>query len=143
MIDRFVRVYADAQAAHRVLTEDVKFLSASDRERILGAQRDVVAAFAQTIGEVRPQLRDAQLNKPVAMLLFGMMNWMFTWLKPNGKLNHAAMSPVVADLFFGGLSAIRPPAPPSQAPAAGGGDTAATTADTAQARAARAVVRPR
>ena len=46
------------------------------------------------------------------MLLFGMMNWMFTWLKPRGELSHADMAPVVADLFFGGLGAVRPPGPP-------------------------------
>lgn len=39
------------------------------------------------------------------MLLFGMMNWLFTWLQPNGKLKHADMAPVVADLFLGGLFA--------------------------------------
>ena len=44
------------------------------------------------------------------MLLFGMMNWMFTWLRPGGALSHADMAPVVADLFFGGLAAVRAPA---------------------------------
>ncbi|MBP7116390.1 MAG: TetR/AcrR family transcriptional regulator, partial [Polaromonas sp.] len=41
------------------------------------------------------------------MLLFGMMNWLFTWLQPNGKLKHADMAPVVADLFLGGLFAVQ------------------------------------
>jgi hypothetical protein len=48
------------------------------------------------------------------MLLFGMMNWMFTWLKPRGELSHADMAPVVADLFFGGLGAVRAPGVPSR-----------------------------
>jgi len=39
-----------------------------------------------------------------------MMNWMFTWLRPNGALTHADMTPVVADLFFGGLGAVKVPA---------------------------------
>jgi hypothetical protein len=42
------------------------------------------------------------------MLLFGMINWMFTWLKPkDGALTHADMAPVVADLFFGGLPGVQ------------------------------------
>jgi hypothetical protein len=41
------------------------------------------------------------------MLLFGMVNWMFTWMKPEGALGYAAMAPVVADLFLGGLPAVR------------------------------------
>jgi Tetracyclin repressor-like, C-terminal domain len=38
-----------------------------------------------------------------------MMNWMFTWLQPDGALSHADMAPVVADLFLGGLGAVRLP----------------------------------
>ncbi|MEP7100455.1 MAG: TetR/AcrR family transcriptional regulator [Burkholderiales bacterium] len=107
LIGSFLEVYAHAQAAHRVLTEDVKFLQPVDRERVLDSQREVVAAFADAIADTRPELRATELHKPVTMLLFGMMNWMFTWLRPSGKLTHAAMAPVVADLFFGGLNAVR------------------------------------
>ena len=107
LIGSFLEVYADAQAAHRVLTEDVKFLEPVDRERVLDAQREVVAAFAEAIADTRPALRATELHKPLTMLLFGMMNWMFTWLQPGGKLTHAAMAPIVADLFFGGLNAVR------------------------------------
>ena len=107
LIGSFLDVYSRAQAAHRVLTEDVKFLEPADRERVLDAQREVVAAFADAIADTRPELRASELHKPITMLLFGMMNWMFTWLQPSGKLTHAAMAPVVADLFFGGLNAVR------------------------------------
>jgi len=103
----FVDVYADSQAAHRVLTEDVKFLQDADRERVIEGQRRVVAAFADAVAAVRPELRRDDLLKPVTMLLFGMMNWMFTWLQPGGRLTHADMAPVVADLFFGGLNAVK------------------------------------
>jgi AcrR family transcriptional regulator len=107
LIHRFVDEYANAQNAHRVLTEDVKFLEEEDRERIVSAQRRVVAGFARAISELRPELKRAALAKPLTMLLFGMINWMFTWLRPDGKLTHEVMAPVVADLFFGGLSAVR------------------------------------
>jgi TetR/AcrR family transcriptional regulator len=114
LIERFVEEYAGARHAHRVLTEDVKFLEPHDRDRVLSVQRQVVTAFAQAVALARPELVAASLNKPLAMLLFGMMNWMFTWLQPEGKLSHAEMAPVVADLFLGGLGAVRldPATPP-------------------------------
>ena len=59
--------------------------------------------------ELRPELKRAALDKPLTMLLFGMINWMFTWLKPEGPLSHEAMAPLVADLFFGGVPAVRLP----------------------------------
>ena len=101
--------YAGAQHAPRVLTEDVRFLDADDRARILGKEREVVAGFARAVSALRPELKRARLAKPLTMLLFGMINWMFTWLKPDGALDHAAMAPIVADLFLGGLPAVNTP----------------------------------
>ena len=113
LIDAFLAAYAGSQAEHRVLTEDVRFLAPAEKKRVLGGQRRVVAAFADSVAAVRPELRRDDLLKPVTMLLFGMMNWMFTWLQPDGRLTHADMAPVVADLFFGGLGAVRAPGAPS------------------------------
>ena len=92
-----------------MLTEDVRFLAPADRRRVLDGQRDVVRVFASAIAAARPDLKSARLDKPLTMLLFGMMNWMFTWMQPHGRLTHAEMAPLVADLFFGGLPAVSPP----------------------------------
>ena len=109
LIQRFVEEYASAQHAHRVLTEDVKFLLPEDSERVLGKERAVVAAFADALAQMRPDTEAAGLTKALTMLLFGMINWMFTWLRPDGELNYEAMAPIVADLFFGGVPAVRTP----------------------------------
>jgi len=107
LVRRIVEEYADARHAHRVLTEDVKFLQLADRERILDKEREVVAGFAAVVAAVRPELAAAALTKPMTMLLFGMINWMFTWVRSGGTLDHAALAPMVADLFLGGLPAVR------------------------------------
>jgi TetR/AcrR family transcriptional regulator len=109
LITRFVSEYGGAQDEHRVLTEDVRFLDEPEREQVLASQRRVVAAFADAVRAVRPSLARNALDRPLAMLLFGMINWMFTWLRPDGPLTHEQMAPVVTDLFFGGLGAVRKP----------------------------------
>lgn len=109
LIARFVREYGEAQHQHRVLTEDVKFLDDEDRARLLEVERRVVAAFADAVAAVRPELKGARLQKPLTMLLFGMINWTFTWLRPDGELTYEAVAPMVADLFFGGLGAVQAP----------------------------------
>ena len=108
LIHRIVETYAHAQHAHRVLTEDVRFLTADDRERILDHQRFVVQGFAQAVAGLRPELKAAQLTTPMTMLLFGMINWMFTWVQPDGELDYDNLAPMVADLFLGGLPAVKP-----------------------------------
>jgi len=107
LIERFTRAYASAQAQHRVLTSEIKFLADAERERLLDVERQVVGEFAAALSLVRPELFDARLHKPLTMLLFGMINWTFTWLRPDGELSHEALAALVSDLFFGGLGAVQ------------------------------------
>ncbi len=106
LILHFMQAYARAQHEHRVLTEDVKFLDQIERQAVLDAQRRVVAAFATAIVALRPELQAQQLGKPLAMLLFGMINWTFTWLRPSGPFTHESLAPLVVELFLGGLNAL-------------------------------------
>lgn len=117
LIARFVEEYAQSRHDHGVLTQDVKFLSPHDREKVLSKERAVVDAFNRSVVAARADgfgtgdLQTSSLAKPLTMLLFGMMNWMFTWLRPDGTLDHQAMAPIVADLFLGGLQAVAEPLP--------------------------------
>lgn len=107
LIHCFMAAYADAQHEHRVLTEDVKFLQPGPQGEVLDGQRRVVAAFAQAIAAVRPELAGKPMAGALAMLLFGMMNWTFTWLRAAGPLSHEAVARMVSELFFGGLPAVQ------------------------------------
>ena len=109
LILRFMAEYAGAQDAHRVLTEDVRYLDTEARERVIAAERRVVDAFAAAVAAVRPGAETFAMDKPLAMLLFGMINWMFTWIKPDGRFSYDDMAPVVCDLFFGGVGAVKLP----------------------------------
>ena len=63
LIDAFLAAYAGSQAEHRVLTEDVRFLAPAEKKRVLGGQRRVVAAFADAIAAIRPELAAARLRE--------------------------------------------------------------------------------
>src|SRR3954451_18862588 len=107
LVARFMRAYQHARPQHMVLVQDVKFLSAASRRRILTKERKVVDAFADVIAALKPRSRAQELRVPLAMILFGMINWTFTWLRPEGKLTYEDMAPVVTDIF---LTGVRPAA---------------------------------
>lgn len=117
LIESLVREYAGAHNAHRVLTDDVRFLVPADRESVLARERAVVRGFAQAVAALRPETAlsntkasDAKaIDTPLSMLLFGMINWMFTWVRPDGELDYEEIAVIVADLFLGGLGAVKPP----------------------------------
>lgn len=109
LIARIMAEYAGAQDAHRVLTSEVRFLEPVDRRRILGKERRVVEGFADAIAAWHPEHAEGALTKPLTMLLFGMINWMFTWMRPEGAMSHEALGAIVTELFFGGVPAVTSP----------------------------------
>lgn len=140
LVLRFMQAYEHAQAEHRVLTEDVKFLPETPRETVLQAQRQVVQAFADAVSRVRPEVQVAGQHKAVAMLLFGMMNWTFTWLRAEGPLRHQDVAQLVLALFTGGLQAL--PVQHSEACAAASASCAVAAEPPRRAAVAAGACRP-
>jgi hypothetical protein len=70
-----------------------------------------VLGYADVVKKLAPQSDRTDLIKPLTMMLFGMINWTFTWFKERGPLSYADMAPVVADLFLGGVARVRAPTP--------------------------------
>ena len=114
LVGCFMRAYQHARPQHMVLVQDVKFLSAPNRRRIRTKERKVVDAFADVIAALKPRTSATELRVPLAMILFGMINWTFTWLRPDGKLTYEDMAPVVSEIF---LSGVRPAAGTRRKPA--------------------------
>ena len=106
LVERFVAEYASAQAHHQVLVQDIKYLESEDQRRIRGKERAVVQAFAEAIAAAHPALGQQALGKPLAMLLFGMINWLFTWFREDGALDYARLSALVVALVGGGLASV-------------------------------------
>ena len=115
LIARFMHEYEHSAARHRVLVQDVKYLSRAHRSQVVACERAVVAAFAAAIAPLAPGAGDAW-HKPLAMILFGMINWTFTWLRDDGTLRHEELAPVIADLYLGGIGRVRAAVPAQRAP---------------------------
>ena len=109
LIEGFMRAYEHSGAHHRVLVQDVKYLSGAHRGRVRAKQQRVVEAFAAAVAATAPGLARSALLKPVTMVLFGMINWTFTWLQERGPITYADLAPVVADLFLGGVGTLKSP----------------------------------
>ena len=103
LVARFMQEYEHSQAQHMVLVQDVKFLGESERRRVVAKERQVVDAFADTIAALKPKFRKSTLRVPLAMILFGMINWTFTWLRADGPLAYQDMAKVVTEIFLRGV----------------------------------------
>ncbi len=109
LIEAFLKEYQNSATKHVALLSDTKFLSSevtetipSQREIILQRQRDIVSAFTRFLRRAYPQrLTDAN-QTALTMMLMGMINWTFTWLRPDGPISYADFAKeVVATLERG------------------------------------------
>jgi hypothetical protein len=84
------------------LVNQTQFLSDDQRALIVGRQRDVVAAFTRFIKRAYPRRIHLGNQTALTMMLFGMINWTFTWLRPDGPMSYADFaSEVIATLEHG------------------------------------------
>jgi AcrR family transcriptional regulator len=115
LIRAFLQEYESSATRHVALLNDTQFLSdvpdehlgspaISPRELILNRQRDVVAAVTRALRRAYPDRLNANNQTAITMMLFGMINWTFTWLRPGGPISYVAFADEVIALLEKGLN---------------------------------------
>ena len=107
LLAEFMKEYEHSQSQHIVLIQDMKFLGNQRRQIIIQKQGEVVDQFAATIRALRPDFASDHLDKPVTMILFGMINWTFTWLRAEGPLSYEQMGELATEIFLSGIEGVR------------------------------------
>jgi AcrR family transcriptional regulator len=101
---RFMALYLTAAANQRVLVNELRHLPAARRKTIVGIQRRLLDIVEDILTLLRPDLaRQPALRRPTTMLYFGMINWMHTWLDPQGPAKPAKIADLTVTTFIEGL----------------------------------------
>ena len=103
LIRRFLQEYETSATRHVALLSDTAFLGETQRTMILDRQRDVVAAFTRSLKRAYPERLNARNQTAITMMLFGMINWTFTWLRPGGTMSYAHFADEVIAMIEHGL----------------------------------------
>ena len=104
LVRSFLAEYETSATRHVALLNDTKFLGETQRELILNRQRDVVSAVTRFLRRAYPQRVTASNQTAITMMLFGMINWTFTWLRPGGPMSYAVFADEVIAMLDGGLA---------------------------------------
>jgi AcrR family transcriptional regulator len=104
VVRSFLEEYETSATRHVALLHDTKFLGDMQRDLILNRQRDVVAAVTRFLRRAYPGRVSAANQTPVTMMLFGMINWTFTWLRPGGAMSYSAFAEEVITMLERGLA---------------------------------------
>ena len=104
LIRNFLDQYENSATRHSALLGDTKFLGDVQRELILNRERDVVSAMTRFLKRAYPQRVTPANQTAVTMMLFGMINWTFTWMRPDGPMRYGDYATEVIAMLEGGLA---------------------------------------
>lgn len=111
LIRQFLGEYETSATRHVALLNDCKYLGVVQREVVMNRQRSVVLAFTRFLQRAYPERMQAPVGQAgpqasaLTMLVMGMMNWTFTWLKPDGPLRYADFAELLVQTLESGFQA--------------------------------------
>jgi AcrR family transcriptional regulator len=103
MVRAFMREYATSQTRQVVLLHDVNFLAGPERRKIRTQELEIVGLFRDAIAAAFPGQIPENLLTAHTMMVFGMINWTFTWLKPDGRLSYDDFAKTVLGVLHQGI----------------------------------------
>jgi AcrR family transcriptional regulator len=108
-VDSFVQGAARSRNEHLMLMNDIKYLPRPQLDDIRRMEVEMTELMQTLLREINPGLMsDERVQKPYALLLFGMMIWTFSWYRRSGSITPAELARRIADLFVNGFKAQPP-----------------------------------
>ncbi len=104
LVRAFLAEYQSSATRHAALLHDAKFLAREQRETILNRQRDILSAFTRFLKRAYPERLTEYNQTALTMMLFGMINWTFTWLRPDGPMSYARFADEVVWMLERGMA---------------------------------------
>jgi TetR/AcrR family transcriptional regulator len=96
--------YRDADAEHKVQINDLGRLGEAEQAELKALERRIVAVVRDVVVALKPDVAPARV-KPLAMCLFGILNWKYMWFREGGAMTLDAYVELVTDLFAAGVAA--------------------------------------
>ncbi|MFN3687647.1 TetR/AcrR family transcriptional regulator [Salinarimonas sp.] len=100
--------YRDSDDLHKVQLTGMATLPEDKAEVIRDVERAIVRRFAATLRAVNPALSgERPYLMPVTMSLFGMMNWVYMWFRPDGPISREEYADLATQLILTGAKSVR------------------------------------
>lgn len=99
-----LRYYHAHGARHKVLLTDSEYLPEAAQAEVRQAEHRLMERLAAILKQLNPEKFATRAEATAhAMLIYGMLNWTYTWYQPTGKLRIDALARKAADLCLRGI----------------------------------------
>lgn len=107
LVKAVLKNYEGADNEHKVQLNGTDALSQEQISELQAIERRLVKRFSGVIHAINPNLnRDKPLLMPVTMSLFGMLNWVYMWFRPNGPITRDEYADIATTLILEGVKAV-------------------------------------
>ncbi|PIE08406.1 MAG: TetR family transcriptional regulator [Rhodobacterales bacterium] len=106
LICAVLEAYEDADAEHKLQIDALSVLPEELQAPLIALQRELVGIMAQTLVREAPGLEGTDKLSPVAMSVFGILNWFYMWHRPGKGLSRDAYSALATDMVLNGIRAL-------------------------------------
>lgn len=107
LVKAVLKNYEDRDNEHKVQLNGTNALSAEQLAELRAIERQIVKRFSNVIRDINPDLdKDRPLLMPVTMSLFGMMNWVYMWFRPDGPITRDQYAEIATTLILEGVKAV-------------------------------------
>lgn len=118
LMENHLRFFVNNMAEMKVLSHEADTLSGEYKERVNARKRKLTEMAMNILEELRP---DGPVDLRVATFsLFGMMNWLYNWYRPDRDVPVEQLAEQMSTLFLGGYLQEGPGLPESAREAAPG-----------------------
>lgn len=108
LVKAVLKNYEGRDNEHKVQLNGTSALSPEQLGELQAIERRIVKRFSAVIYEINPDLsKERPLLMPVTMSLFGMMNWVYMWFRPNGPITREEYADIATTLILEGIKAVR------------------------------------
>jgi len=100
-----LKYYYEGRDRHTVLIEDVYHLPDDVRAEVKAGEQKLVGYLCVLLREINPQkFNERQMATSHAMLIYGMLNWTYTWYQPKGRLNLESLADQATEMCLHGIA---------------------------------------
>jgi AcrR family transcriptional regulator len=108
VIENHLSFFAANMAEMKVLSHEADSLEGEMREHVSGKKQQYTKLVRRILAEAQQQQREGQGRQKIDLTvatyaLFGMMNWIYNWYDPNGKLSVNDLVDNITRLFLNGF----------------------------------------
>ncbi|WP_141340675.1 TetR/AcrR family transcriptional regulator [Bradyrhizobium sp. USDA 3458] len=103
LIRFFLQVYSVSRDKHVVMLTCMEFLPNNVRRDVVKKQRQLISVVTDMLAKIRPdRAKDEGSAHVDAMLFFGMINWTYTWFRPDGRIVPTDLADRCVSIFLDG-----------------------------------------